>query len=434
MDRSGSQDGRDTPGVPDRVFPIGAWRLHSRLVYAFEWVIPGSTERRLALTVNSRHGWFGRKRLELNGQVVFRRGNFSGIAHRWFDQSSGEELRLSLVQDGPGGIWRPALLVNGIEIPEATGAGPPEIIPPPKPIAVTAAVVYVLILMALVNTQTITKILNALYLNQDVHRFVMDVRPADGGSDQLRVNSTQLSPLRAYEPLHANLAAVGGSPPYMWERGVSGWPRGISIDSKTGALSGAPVEPRDFSGVVTVKDAAGQEATGAFAVRVNPNRPVKADQPAIEQRELPPATAGEPYSFQLTATGGRPAKGAQEPAYAWSTLGKFRLPAGLSLDSETGVISGTPTSAGARVVAIRVEDSSFSAWHILLPWVIPTAATAFCLLGLLQMRRGSIFVFAGALVVQVLVWRLAWAPISPTALGVEATLWLIGLMYYRKMN
>lgn len=56
---------------------------------------------------------------------------------------------------------------------------------------------------------------------------------------------------------------------------------------------------------------------------------------AITTTGLPDATVGQPYSTVLAAEGGF-------PPYTWAVT-EGTLPAGLSLDSNTGVISGTPT-------------------------------------------------------------------------------------------
>jgi hypothetical protein len=57
-----------------------------------------------------------------------------------------------------------------------------------------------------------------------------------------------------------------------------------------------------------------------------------------------------PYSETLQASGG------VQP-YTWSqTAGT--LPPGLSLDGNTGVISGTPTTAGSYGFTIQVQDAA----------------------------------------------------------------------------
>lgn len=62
----------------------------------------------------------------------------------------------------------------------------------------------------------------------------------------------------------------------------------------------------------------------------------------------PPAVVGVPYTYTFTADGG-------VPPY------KFALSAtipGLSLDAASGVLSGTPTSAGVTAETLTVTDSA----------------------------------------------------------------------------
>ena len=65
---------------------------------------------------------------------------------------------------------------------------------------------------------------------------------------------------------------------------------------------------------------------------------------------LPAPVAGEKYDIQLRAIGGR-------PPYRWS-IQEAALPTGLSLDANTGRITGTPQSNDEFSVLVQVADSA----------------------------------------------------------------------------
>jgi hypothetical protein len=71
---------------------------------------------------------------------------------------------------------------------------------------------------------------------------------------------------------------------------------------------------------------------------------------AVATTSLPGATVGSSYSAPLTATGGT-------PPYTWS-IASGSLPAGLSLNASTGVISGTPTAAATSSFTVQATDST----------------------------------------------------------------------------
>lgn len=75
--------------------------------------------------------------------------------------------------------------------------------------------------------------------------------------------------------------------------------------------------------------------------------PTSATQLEIATTQLPDATSDSVYSAQLAATGGT-------TPYVWSASGA--LPAGITMSS-TGVISGTPATAGQSMIAVNVKDS-----------------------------------------------------------------------------
>ncbi len=79
------------------------------------------------------------------------------------------------------------------------------------------------------------------------------------------------------------------------------------------------------------------------------NNPTTTAPLAISTSTLPGATAGSAYSQTLAATGGK-------SPYTWSRSAGT-LPTGLTLSS-SGVISGTPTTAGTYSFTVKVTDSA----------------------------------------------------------------------------
>jgi hypothetical protein len=79
------------------------------------------------------------------------------------------------------------------------------------------------------------------------------------------------------------------------------------------------------------------------------------DQLQITTKTLPDGTIGQPYSFQLEATGGL-------PPYSWNKYppkGNGVLPFGLSL-SKSGLISGIPKRTGTFIITVKCLDSTHS--------------------------------------------------------------------------
>jgi hypothetical protein len=142
------------------------------------------------------------------------------------------------------------------------------------------------------------------------------------------------------------LQAAGGTTPYKWSVTTGSLPAGLALNATTGAISGIPTASGTSTFKVTVTDSATptpQTAVQQFSILVNATL-------SMTTTSLPNGTVGTSYSQTLQSSGGT-------PPVSWSvTVGT--LPAGLSLNSSTGVISGTPSAAGTSSFTIQVADSS----------------------------------------------------------------------------
>ena len=92
---------------------------------------------------------------------------------------------------------------------------------------------------------------------------------------------------------------------------------------------------------------------------------------------------------QTTTVGTRPACGSRPttPRAAHRPT-RPRVPAGLSINSATGLISGTPTTAGASNVTVTVTDSTGPSGSTQFTWTIASASGGGCTAGQLLGNPG----------------------------------------------
>ena len=148
------------------------------------------------------------------------------------------------------------------------------------------------------------------------------------------------------------ISTAGGATPLQFKISSGTLPSGLTIDAATGSISGTvPVSAANssYGFSVTVTDSSGSAATRSFTGTVNPGSSVL----TLITTSLSTIAAGISYNFPLSASGGT-------APYAFS-VSSGALPTGLSLDSATGIISGTPgitTGGRSYSVTIRVTDGS----------------------------------------------------------------------------
>jgi hypothetical protein len=150
----------------------------------------------------------------------------------------------------------------------------------------------------------------------------------------------------------AKLAAAGGTGPYTWSVTGGTLPAGLTLVPATGLITGIPSlqAPADDQFTVQASDSGtpAETATASLSIQTSVPPPLTLSAPL-----MPPATADAPYSQQLTATGGT-------APYTWS-IASGGLPAGLTLQPGTGVISGSPKAGGTFSFTAQVSCPAYDA-------------------------------------------------------------------------
>ena len=197
----------------------------------------------------------------------------------------------------------------------------------------------------LIDSSTVTVTDSSTPVQTFTRQFQLIVYPPPDptGESGFSLTAEAIAALQ-YEYSIAPLQAVGGTPPYAWSV-ISGLPKGMALSS-SGLLSGAPSVAGAFSLIVGVTDSTLTPLVASATYTVTVTAPTVTV--TTSATGLVPGVQGVPYpSATLTATGGK-------APYKWSCTG---LPAGLIL-SAGGVLTGTPTTAGAYTPAFVATDSS----------------------------------------------------------------------------
>ena len=144
-----------------------------------------------------------------------------------------------------------------------------------------------------------------------------------------------------------------GCLPHRLEIAAGSLPPGLSIrkvartdgarDAELFLVEGIPAQSGTFSAWIHLRDCDNRSAETLFTFEIGPRRFT------ITTQDLKPAVVGAPYSAKLDVSG--------PPSNTTWELTSGSLPAGLSL-SRDGVISGTPTAAGASTFTVEATGNA----------------------------------------------------------------------------
>jgi MYXO-CTERM domain-containing protein len=128
---------------------------------------------------------------------------------------------------------------------------------------------------------------------------------------------------------------------FTWSVSSGTLPGGLALNASSGVMSGTPAAAGAFSFTVQCSNGVGTPATQ------NVNMNVTA-APTITSAAPPSGLVGVAYTHTFTATG--------SPAtFTWS-VSAGTLPAGLTLNATSGVLSGTPTALGASSFTVQCSN------------------------------------------------------------------------------
>jgi len=159
----------------------------------------------------------------------------------------------------------------------------------------------------------------------------------------LIISPSVLGPTTVNVPYIHTLTATGGTGTYTWSVSSGALPTGITLNPTTGMLSGFPTVAGVFTFTVDVTDNNVPPGFGQQPYTWTINGPVSVLPAALGTMQQTVA-----FSESVSASGGT------SPYIYTVTAGT--LPAGLTLNASTGLISGTPTVSGPYNFTITATD------------------------------------------------------------------------------
>ncbi len=136
----------------------------------------------------------------------------------------------------------------------------------------------------------------------------------------------------------------GGLPPegVVYTVGSNPLPPGLQINQSSGFVTGVPETAGDYSSTITLSYE-GEKNNLTFSFTIDP----QTGTPVIDSASAAVGTAGQSFSYTITAS---------ENPTAFN-VDPDELPNGLSANSTTGEITGTPTESGSFALTISANNA-----------------------------------------------------------------------------
>jgi Putative Ig domain/PLD-like domain len=151
---------------------------------------------------------------------------------------------------------------------------------------------------------------------------------------------------------------------------ATGLPTGLSISSSTGVISGTASTAGTYSVTLTAKDSTGVSGSASFTWTVGSGGTGGGNTVTVTNPGSQTATVGTAASLQVKAS-----DSASGQTLSYSATG---LPAGLSIAAATGLISGTPTTAGSDSVTVTATDTTGAKGTAAFTWTVSSGSGGGC--------------------------------------------------------
>jgi cellulase/cellobiase CelA1 len=146
---------------------------------------------------------------------------------------------------------------------------------------------------------------------------------------------------------------------------ASGLPAGLSIDLLSGVISGTPTAAGTSAVTVTATDTSGVSGSASFTWTISGGNgnTVSVTNPGGQSGTVGTAISG----LQIHAT--------DSAAGQTLTYAATGLPAGLSINASSGLITGTPTTAGTSNVTVTATDGTGASGSASFTWTVTVGST-----------------------------------------------------------
>lgn len=159
----------------------------------------------------------------------------------------------------------------------------------------------------------------------------------------LAITTSSLSVPLLGQSYNQTINTTGGTSPIVFSISSGALPSGLTLNTNTGAITGTPNTPGSYSFTITATDAnsitSSQSYSGTIAASL-----------AITTSSLPAPLLGQSYNQTVSTTGGT-----APITFAISSGG---LPDGLTLDSNTGNLTGVTNTSGTYSFTITATDAN----------------------------------------------------------------------------